>query len=298
MILHTKCPLCSSAGIAPFLECADHFLTEEKFELARCSDCGFVFTLNYPDEVEISRYYESPEYISHNDSTGGLAAKMYRFARKFMLKKKMRMVRMASGISKGSLLDIGSGTGHFLETMSKGGWSTKGIEINWNAREYSKSEFGLDVISPDEISSLPPASFDVITLWHVLEHFQDPFGYASEISRLLKPDGVCLIALPNCDSSDAIHYREFWAAYDVPRHLWHFTPESFGVFAERSGFKIKSLDSLPLDVFYISILSERYRNPKFHLIKGLFTGLRLSIRSAGKKKKASSLVYTIIKANQ
>lgn len=293
MISHKECPLCKSGSVENFLDCTDHFLSGEKFILAKCNDCGFVFTLSYPGEEEIGRYYESPDYYSHNDSAGGFAARAYRISREIMLGKKLKMVRKASGKDQGSLLDIGSGSGHFPDKMKRAGWTVKGVEISEKAREHSVSRFGLDVISPDDLKSVPDGSFDVITLWHVLEHFQDPFSYAASIARILKPDGICIIALPNSSSTDAIHFREYWAAYDVPRHLWHFSPPTFGIFAEKCGFKLLSTRPLPLDVFYISILSEKYRNPGLHLIRGLVIGLWLKIISAGRKNSASSLAYTI-----
>jgi SAM-dependent methyltransferase len=299
MIIHKECPLCKSKSFGEYLICTDYFLTGEKFRLAKCNACGFVFTLSFPSEDEIGRYYESPEYYSHNDTANGFSAMLYRYSRELMLGMKLKMVTRASGINKGSLLDIGSGSGHFLHTMKKEGWDVRGIEINEKARLNSISQFGLDIMPPEGIKSIPAASFDVITLWHVLEHFQDPFGYASDIARILKPGGVCLIALPNCSSSDALHFREFWAAYDVPRHLWHFTPETFSLFAGKCGFMLKSFKPLPLDVFYISILSEKYKKSRLHLLKGLFKGLWLSILSAGRRNMASSLVFTIaLKENQ
>lgn len=293
MITHSQCPLCNSSATAPFLSCTDYFLSGEIFELSKCPDCGFVFTRDHPGEDEIGRYYESKEYISHNDAAQGISAKLYRIAREFMLKRKSRMTSKGSGISQGKLLDIGSGTGHFLSVMKKNGWEVTGIEINQKARQLSMLEFGLDVISPNEIRTIPSGSVDAVTMWHVLEHFQDPFTYMSEVARMLKPGGVCLIALPNCNSSDAIHYREFWAAWDVPRHLWHFTPDTFRKFAEKCGFSVKSAKALPLDMFYISILSEKYKGSKLPVIRGLFSGLWLSSASFWKKSKASSLVYTI-----
>jgi len=145
------------------------------------------------------------------------------------------------------------------------------------------------------IGSLPSASFDAISLWHVLEHFQDPFTYASEIVRLLKPGGVCFIALPNCSSFDAGFYKEFWAAYDVPRHLWHFTPATFKLFAEKSGFSIRSVRSLPLDVIYISMLSEKYKGSSLHFVRGIAIGAWFMVTSIFRKSGNSSHVYILKK---
>jgi SAM-dependent methyltransferase len=295
MIHYDKCPLCHSGDIAEYLQTADHFLTGEKFSLVKCSRCGFLFTQGHPGIVEISQYYESAGYISHNDSAGGISASIYRIVREFMLKRKRKMVSRATGLKSGNILDVGSGTGHFLSVMKESGWQVSGIEINEKAREFSAAEFGLEVISPDKIGSLPSAAYDAITLWHVLEHFQDPFSYASEIARMLKPGGICFIALPNSDSYDANHYKEFWAAYDVPRHLWHFAPETFKLFAEKNGFSICSVRTLPLDVFYISILSEKYRKTGLNFIMGILKGMWFFLLSLFNRKGSSSLIYLLQK---
>lgn len=294
---HNKCPLCSSEETSLFLKVDDHFLSREKFFLSVCNNCGFIFTRDYPDERNIGKYYESDEYISHNDSTPGFSNILYRFLRKIMLKKKRNILRKYTGLKKGSLLDIGSGTGHFLSEMKDSGWDVKGIEINIKAREYSVSRSGIDVIPPSEISTISSGSFDCITMWHVLEHFDNPIEYMGQVHRILKPEGILIVALPNCSSLDAIHYKEFWAAYDVPRHLWHFNPKTFRLFAEKNGFEILSVRSLPLDVFYISMLSEKYKGIKLHFITGMIKGLWFSMLSSFKKEKSSSLIYMARKQN-
>lgn len=295
MVHYDKCPLCNSDNPGEYLKTSDYFLTREEFVLSRCTHCGFIFTQDQPNSYETGRYYESADYISHNDSAEGFTASLYRTARDFMLKKKMRTVIRATRLKKGNILDIGSGTGHFLAVMRNSGWQVKGIEINEKVREFSKKQFGIEVLPSENIGSLPSASFDVVTLWHVLEHFQNPFSYAGEIIRLLKPGGTCFVALPNCSSYDAVHYKEFWAAYDVPRHLWHFTPTTFKLFAEKSGLAICSVRSLPLDVFYISILSEKYRKSGLNFIKGVLKGIWFFLLSSFNIKKSSSLVYQLRK---
>ncbi|MCU0473681.1 MAG: class I SAM-dependent methyltransferase [Bacteroidales bacterium] len=293
MVHYSQCPLCNSGNIGKYLPVTDHFLSKEGFELLKCAICGFVFTQDHPDENNINRYYESDDYISHNDSVKGFSVGLYRLSRRIMLKKKREIVFKITGLNRGHLLDIGSGTGHFISVMKKRKWMVQGIEINDKAREYSVSQRGLDVISPTVISSLPSGSFDCITMWHVLEHFQDPFGYAAEIKRLLKPGGTCIAALPNCMSFDAMHYRDYWAAYDVPRHLWHFTPATFRIFSEKTGFEIKGIRSLPLDVFYISMLSEKYKGTKLYFITGMIKGFWFYLITLFNDKKSSSIIYLL-----
>ncbi len=222
MVHHTICPLCSSDKTGLLLNCIDYFVSRKDFPVFMCSECGFNFTQDYPEESEIGAFYESEDYISHSDTSKGLSNKLYQTARTIMLGRKKVLVEKITRLNKGKILDIGSGTGYFASVMKKGGWLVNGIEINEKARDFSKSHFGLEVNTPNRISMYESGSFDCITLWHVLEHFHDPLKYFSEVYRLLKPGAVCMVALPNCSSYDANHYKQFWAAWDVPRHLWHF----------------------------------------------------------------------------
>lgn len=295
-MIHNHCPLCDSADISPELQCVDHFISEEVFDLYRCSACKFLFTYNYPAEDKIGKYYESDEYISHSDTSQGVVNTLYQVARKFMLKRKRNLIRNVTGIKKGTLLDIGSGTGHFANVMKESGWQLSGIEINRKALDYSIQTFNLDVASPEQIPSLKSESFDCITLWHVLEHFHDKYKYASYISRLLKPDGICVVALPNSNSSDAKHYREFWAAYDVPRHLWHFSPDTFRLFCKKAGLEVVSIKTLPLDVFYISALSEKYKGTSIAFLRGIIKAIFFAFLSFLNKNKSSSLIYILRKS--
>jgi SAM-dependent methyltransferase len=295
MVHHNVCPLCSSEKISFFLKCTDHFLSREEFELWQCSSCGFRFTQNYPEESLIGRYYESEDYISHSSAERNISEKIYHLARRIMLRRKRVLTENLTGLKKGALLDIGSGTGHYANAMKEGGWSVKGIEINVKARDFALNNFGLDVISPELISGLKDASFDCITLWHVLEHFHDPNSYSREIFRLLKPGGISIMALPNCSSSDAENYGHFWAAYDVPRHLWHFNPASFSTFSERGGFSLQEIRALPPDVFYISYLSQKYRGTPAPFIIGILRALPWAIQSIFKREKSSSLIYILRK---
>ena len=248
-------------------------------------------TQGYPDEHDIGRYYESDDYISLNDAAGGLINRIYSISRNIMLHRKHRVVENAANLKKGSILDIGCGTGYFAGRMKKNGWDVTGIEPNKKARDFGSQRFGLRVIGPDQISALPDRSFDVVTMWHVMEHFHNPFSYAGEILRLLRPGGLCISALPNCSSYDAKYYGESWAAYDVPRHLWHFTPETYRIFAEKTGFQITLIRSLPLDVFYISVLSEKNKGTRFYFITGMLKGFLFACRSLFTHRKSSSLIY-------
>jgi 2-polyprenyl-3-methyl-5-hydroxy-6-metoxy-1,4-benzoquinol methylase len=295
MVHHSVCPVCSSEKIGLQFICTDHFVSKKDFGVFQCSACTFRFTQDYPDEVDIARFYESENYISHSDTAEGMSNKLYRFARKVMLVIKKNLVSDISGLKSGSILDIGSGTGYFAAAMKNAGWSAKGIEINERAREFSRSHFGLETGPPEKISSIGSGSYDCITLWHVLEHFHDPVRYMQEISRILKPQGVCIIALPNSNSYDAEYYKRFWAAWDVPRHLRHFSPDTFSLFSAKSGFVTEKLKTLPLDVFYISILSEKYKGSDMSFFKGVVKATWFAILSLFNKGKSSSIIYILRK---
>jgi len=295
MVHHARCPLCLSEMIAGQFECTDHFISKEVFEIAGCRNCGFLFTQDSPDENRISGYYESEDYISHSDTNEGLLNKLYHLIRQFMLIRKRGLIEKATGLKKGSLLDIGSGTGHFAAMMKKAGWNVKAIEINAKARLTSSKTFGLEVYAPSEISAFEKESLDCVTLWHVLEHLHDPENYLLKIHTLLKPEGICLVALPNSGSFDAQFYRRFWAAFDVPRHLWHFDPSTFRLLSQKSAFRIENQFVLPFDVFYISLLSEKYYGSKFPFIQGLIRGMWFAFLTLFRRSGSSSIVYILRK---
>lgn len=294
---HNTCPLCTGLKISDFLTCTDHFVSGEVFDICKCENCGFLFTRDTPPEQEAGRYYESDDYISHSDSKKGFTEKIYQLIRRFMLLRKKNLIKKITGLSSGAILDIGSGTGHFLNTMKKAGWDIEGVEINAKAREYAVSQFKIDTIPPEKTDTLLLKSFDCITLWHVLEHFYDPFSIMEDIGRYLKPMGIVIIALPNAGSFDTRHYGDKWAAFDVPRHLWHFNPSTFSQFAMKNKFSIIEKRYLPFDVFYISILSERYKGSKFPLIAGTFKGLIFTLRSIFDKSGCSSVIYILRKTD-
>jgi SAM-dependent methyltransferase len=291
MIRHNHCPLCFSKRISLHLECTDHLLSGEEFELFRCQECGFIFTREYPDEKSIAAYYESDDYISHDDEAKGSLNRVYLLARDIMLNRKRRIVENVTGLKKGKILDIGCGTGYFAGTMKKAGWDVTGVEPNRKARDFGSKRFALNIISPDHLSDLQEKSFNSVTLWHVMEHLHDLSKYSDEIDRLLKPGGICITALPNSNSYDAKYYGRFWAAYDPPRHLWHFNPSTVSLFWEKKGYKIAYMKNLPLDVFYISILSEKNKGSFVPFIKGLMMGGIFALESALDKNRSSSLIY-------
>jgi SAM-dependent methyltransferase len=295
MVHYSNCPVCNSANLTFYLKCKDWLVTGKEFDLYQCTDCQFILTQDHPGEKEIGNFYKSEDYISHSNTKKGIFNALYHVARCMMLNRKKRIIRKFTGLETGSLLDIGSGTGYFASAMAKEGWTVTAVEVNEDARKFAIDKFGLSVLPPDSIKNLSKEGFDCITLWHVLEHLENLNEYFSEINRLLKPEGAVLVALPNHRSFDAEHYKQFWAAYDVPRHLWHFDIGTFCKLADNHNFEFSGRYPLPLDSFYISILSEKNKGSNFSMLKGMLTGLKSYISSLMNTDRTSSLVYLLRK---
>jgi 2-polyprenyl-3-methyl-5-hydroxy-6-metoxy-1,4-benzoquinol methylase len=284
------CLVCGSPETEFFLECTDHFVSGENFKIYQCKSCGFRFTADAPNLENIAEYYHSESYISHSNTQKGLVNKLYHYVRNIMLKRKLKLVQKFS-IGK-NLLDIGCGTGYFPHFMKENGYNAAGMEIEAEARKFASANFGLTVNSPDELLNKNlPRQFDVITLWHVLEHLHDVNRYMTWINDSLKSDGTLYIALPNFKSYDSKMYGKHWAAYDVPRHLWHFNPETFEKLISRFGFKLIKLKSLPFDAYYNSIMSAKYAGKRLSFLHGIITGHISNDLSTFNSKKCSSVVY-------
>ncbi len=292
-----KCPICNSTDFSPFLTTTDFFVSGEQFNILHCNGCGLKITANAKDEENIGRYYQSEEYISHSNTGKGVVNVLYHMVRKYMLGRKRKLVEKAAGSIKGNILDVGTGTGYFLNEMKSHGWRVTGTERSSEAREFSKQKFNLSLKPDEELFRLSDQSFDVITLWHVLEHIHRISENMEAFSRLLKPGGKLIIAVPNRTSFDAGKYNEYWAAWDVPRHLWHFAPKNMRLLAEKHGFEVKSMHNMPFDSFYVSILSEKYKKSSLPLFKGLLTGKLSWLISLTGKGRASSVIYVLDKIN-
>lgn len=293
LVNYTHCPFCHSAAIQPVLTAKDHTVSHTSFEIWHCTHCTNRFTQAVPGLMDIGPYYQSVEYISHSDTAKGLINRLYHWVRSYTLGTKRKLVQKAAGRERGLLLDIGAGTGAFVTTMLAAGWKVTGLEPDSIARENAKVKHGIELHSADDIYSLPPSSFDVITLWHVLEHVHDLQGYFKQFKVLLKPGGKLVIAVPNYTSKDAAAYAQFWAAWDVPRHLYHFSPAGMQHLAHLQGFNIQSIHPMWFDAFYVSMLSEQYKNGKPNLISAVLKGLSSNLAALGDKRKCSSLIYVL-----
>ena len=295
IITYQQCPSCNSTHISPKLKAKDYTVSNTLFEVWECADCTLRFTQNIPDEENIGQYYQSTSYVSHSDTQEGLINKLYHRVRKITLNQKRDLVTDAAKTANGTLLDVGSGTGAFANTMQEAGWKVTGLEPDSTARKVALDKFGLALDSPEELFSLSPDTFNVITMWHVLEHVHNLHGYLEQYHSILKADGKLIIAVPNYTSNDASTYGEHWAAYDVPRHLYHFSPASMKHLTELKGFKIDSYQPMWFDSFYVSMLSEQYKTGKSGLIKAVFNGLLSNIKATSDNKLCSSVIYIMSK---
>jgi 2-polyprenyl-3-methyl-5-hydroxy-6-metoxy-1,4-benzoquinol methylase len=285
------CPICGSVERGAFLTCTDFTVSKETFAIVSCKGCGFKYTNPRPDDSALGEYYKSENYISHSNTSKGIINYLYQHVREITLKRKLRLVNTLS--QTGSLLDIGCGTGDFLATCKSGGWSVTGIEPSDIARKTAEEKFDIVVKTENELESLPSQGFDIITLWHVLEHVSNLDQRLAQIDRLLKPNGTILVAVPNCSSWDAKHYGSNWAAYDVPRHLSHFVPQDIAKLFAKYNMKTVSILPMKYDSFYVSMLSEKNKPNKGNILTALFNGIFSNIVATN--NTYSSQIYIIKK---
>jgi 2-polyprenyl-3-methyl-5-hydroxy-6-metoxy-1,4-benzoquinol methylase len=279
------CPICNHLEHEVFLTVKDHMITQEVFTIVRCKGCGFHFTNPIPELDKIGAYYKSEEYVSHSSSKKGLINFLYGVVRKRTLNQK---VAWLNKVARGKhLLDVGCGTGHFLRTAKQKGYHVTGIEPDEDARHFANEENDIQPLPQEKLYELPENSFDAITMWHVLEHVYELNADLEKMAALLKKDGVFMIAVPNMAAYDAQLYKEYWAAYDVPRHLYHFQQSNIVQLFSKYGFELKEVLPMKYDAYYVSMLSEKYKNGS--LLKAIINGWK-SNRKA-KQFGFSSQVY-------
>ncbi len=285
-----ECPSCKHPQFNNFKICKDHSVSGESFALVKCSKCQLVFTNPRPVIEEIHKYYNSSTYISHTNKGNTLVNILYKIARVYTLRRKLKAIRKFTPRKR--ILDYGCGTGHFLQYLTSKGWETYGFEPDEGARASATSQNLTVFDNRARIKELE--KFDVITLWHVLEHVHDVRDTMKFLRKRLESNGFLFIAVPNINSFDAIHYHENWAAYDVPRHLYHFSQDSFSRLAKKCKFNIVDILPMKLDAFYVSMLSEKYKGNQNALLDGLRLGRR-SNKNASLSKEYSSLIYVLSK---
>ena len=269
--MNNKCPWCGSDKAQINLWLKDEFLSKEDFHICECLNCGLLYTMPRPSKDKIGNYYKSEEYYSHQENKKGFIPKIYECVKKVNLRHKYKLA--TEGLETGNMMDIGCGVGDFIHTAEVKGWQGLGVEPSDDAKAIAKKRVKANIIRSEELEKLPDGTFDLITMWHVLEHVDELKWQVSQLQRLVKSNGRIVIAVPNYKSYDGQYYKEHWAAYDVPRHLNHFNKQTITKIFKASGLELKKTDKLIWDAYYISYMSEQYKHHKFPLIKGAYRGL-------------------------
>ncbi|MDU8884679.1 class I SAM-dependent methyltransferase [Yeosuana sp. MJ-SS3] len=275
------------------LSVKDHSVSQEMFQLLYNEDYKMFETFPKPTLENLLQYYQSEDYISHTDSKRNLFERTYQFVKRISLKRKLKLIS-AYAFSNKTLLDVGCGTGEFLHIAQKNNWHVTGVEPNKKARTIANKKNNDQVFNIDMLSKLHKESFQIITLWHVLEHIYDLNELIKTLESLLIQEGAIIIAVPNYKSYDAGYYKEFWAAYDVPRHLWHFSQESIHKLFNDFNMHVEKVKPMFFDAFYVSLLSEKYKSKKMNLLKAFLVATYSNLKAI-KTKEHSSLLYVIRK---
>lgn len=291
----SKCPLCKSGRFLNYAEITDHAVSKESFILCKCSNCQLLFTNPRPSQTEIGPYYNFPEYFSHEDRAKNLTQWVYQMVRDYSIKQKVKFIEQLK--TKGKLLDYGCGTGEFLKAAKKQGWKIAGVEPNEKARIQANLKLKNKVkTSIDEVKK--ETSYDIITLFHVLEHIHDLRKTSKRIINHLKSNGYLIIAVPNHESMDGKKYGNFWAGWDVPRHLYHFNTEAMESYKTEFGLELITTTPMKFDSYYVSLLSEGYLNKEssllFKYMKAMVTGFK-SNRLANSPGQYSSNIFVFQK---
>ena len=287
-----SCPICTTEMKFKFVT-KDYLVTGESFDIVECEACSIRTTTPFPDKKIIGNYYSSDDYISHDDKVSGIFDSIYGLVRTYQLNKKKKLIGKYFNKSNGKILDIGCGAGDFLQYMKENQWNINGVDTSIKATKIAKKKLNIKVMDPkDWINN--KEKYDVITCWHSLEHVHEPWVYLDKIKKSLTLDGFLIVALPNYQSTDAKIYKEFWAAYDTPRHLYHFTIKSMNKTIKPHGLNIESIYRMNFDPFYVSMLSAKHMGKSF--MSGLINGFKSWILSIFSKDKCSSLIF-IIKKN-
>ncbi|WP_445748218.1 class I SAM-dependent methyltransferase [Polaribacter sp.] len=277
------------SDLEPFLQCKDHTVSQELYDVKR--NITYEMLVTFPVPKNLEEYYKSENYISHTDSKKSFFDKVYQFVKNFTLQKKVDLIN-SFGFENKTILDIGAGTGDFLKVCLQNNWTVFGTEPNQQAREIAAKK---GIVLQHDLQAYTSQKFDVITLWHVLEHVENLSEFISQLHNLLSENGKLIIAVPNYKSDDAKYYKEFWAAFDVPRHLWHFSQQSISIIFTTENFFVEKTLPMKFDSFYVSMLSEKYKTGKMNFLNGFWRGF-VSNWKARSTSEYSSLIYILKKS--
>jgi len=284
--------------LKPYISCKDYTVSRETFSIFIDEDSGLLVTSPRPENQELGKYYESEDYISHSNSKKSFLDKLYRVVRNYTIKQKVKLINSFNETDK-KILDIGAGTGDFLAACKNSRWEVTGVEPNSKARNIAKKKLDSSSFIYHNVEDLQletqspkPRTYDVITMWHVLEHVPNLTEYVSNLKKLLNPNGTLIIAVPNHKSFDATYYKEYWAAYDVPRHLWHFSKMAIQKLFQQENMRVFKTLPMKFDSYYVSLLSEKYKTGRSNFLKAFFIGFK-SNWIARTTKEHSSIIYII-----
>ena len=283
-----QCPICGKEEFKNFLVVKDNAVSSESFVIVECENCSFKFTNPRPDSESIGRYYESEEYISHSNTKNGIINRAYHVVRSITTKQKVELINRHAP-AKGSILDYGCGTGVFLSACKKDGWEVRGVEPNDKAREAASAE--TDELIAKSLQDIQGEKFEVITMWHVLEHIHTLNETMSQLLDNLQEEGTLIIAVPNADSHDAQEYKADWAAYDVPRHLYHFTQQTMKRFLKKHKMVLEEVLPMKFDAYYVSMLSEKNKQGKTKMISSVVNGYKSNSYAEKNGNDYSSLIF-------
>ena len=274
--------------LKPFLECKDFTVSGEFYQVKKNEEFDMLVTVPVPENL--GDYYKSEDYISHTDSKKTLFDKVYQSVKNITLKRKLNLINSFNTTSK-NILDVGAGTGDFLKVCVNNSWNVYGTEPDNGARNIALKK---GITLQEDLSAFKKNQFDVITLWHVLEHVENLEEYIITLKTLLKDQGRLVVAVPNYKSYDAKHYKEYWAAFDVPRHLWHFSQTSIAKLFAKENMIVEKTVPMKFDAYYVSLLSEKYKVGAMKPISAFLKGFKSNIR-AKRTKEYSSLIYVLKK---
>lgn len=289
------CPICGNSAFSPVVSCQDYTVSHETFQVVKCNSCSLLITNPRPDAADLPAYYQSTAYISHQRKAQSVMDRIYLTARQFTLKWKHSLINKYAANRPLTLLDYGCGTGEFVRFTRSNNWQSIGYEPSSEARTHAATEIQRYIYaSIKEITSNAP--YSVITLWHVLEHIEELNDTITLLKNVAAPEATIFIAVPNHNSKDAKHYQQHWAAYDVPRHLWHFSVESMKTLLTSHGLKLKTVLPMKLDAYYVSMLSEKYKRQGTASLAGVFKSMIIATKSnlaASTDMQYSSLIYVV-----